>query len=549
MCEAYTLLALGCRHDWAIGASADNRFVRRATSDDLLMSHDVHRSALGRTLVRNTAWNYAGLAVNLLANLVVFPVVVRQLGDAAAGIWLVLGSVTGYMGLLRLGIVPALSRFVATQLGEGDTDAVNRRASTAMALVLGGGSLALAAIPFSASLADLINVPPDMQSTAVIAIALGLAGFFLQIPGHIFNALLNGAERQDLCGQVWIASTGLKAIANLAIMAAGYGLVALLWFDLILIIAMGVLLWVMARRAIPTLRFAPALVRRREGRELLSFGGLLMATQSARLAVEQTDRLVIGAFLTVSMVTYYSAGWKLVVLAYAVPATLLAAISPSAGALLGRGDHGAVRELFLRGTKYGAAVTWPMVLSIGACATVLLNAWAGPGFGAYAAVVHVLLAALAVTSHNHAGGAIAMAKRDIAPLVWQYEVPQAVLNLALSLWLVQHLGVVGVALGTALPAVALEYFYLRHVLAVVGVGWRQFWEEAVLPALVPTAAFIPLAWMYWRSGPNTLALVPLAVGCSAVYVVLFWHRSLGTTERQQLRHYLKWRTPQPIGRA
>jgi O-antigen/teichoic acid export membrane protein len=513
------------------------------------MSREVHRSALGRTLVRNTAWNYAGLGVNLLANLVVFPVVVRQLGDVAAGIWLLLGSVTGYMGLLRLGVVPALSRFVATQLAEGDLDAVNRRASTAMALVLAGGSLALAAMPLSAWLADVLNVPPEMQSTATAAIALGLAGFFLQIPGHIFNALLNGAERQDLCGQVWILSTGLKAVLTLAILGAGYGLIALLWVDLLLIVAMGVLLHVMARRAIPSLRFDPALVRRREARELVSFGGLIMATQSARLAIEQSDRLVIGAFLTVSMVTYYSAGWKLVVLAYAVPSTLLSAIGPSAGALIGRGDHAAVRELFLRGTKYGAAVAWPMVISIGACAAVVLELWAGPGFGAHAAVVHVLLATLAVTGHNHAASAIVMAKRDIAPLVWQYELPQAVLNLALSLWLIQHFGIVGVAIGTALPAVALEYFFLRHVLAVVGVSWQQFWHEAVLPALAPTLTFIPLMAAYWQLGPDALVLLPIAGCCSAMYAAAFWHRSLGVGERRQLRQYLRWRAPQVVGGA
>jgi len=511
------------------------------------MPHDLRRSSVGRTLVRNTAWNYAGLAVNLLANFAVFPVVVRQLGDAAAGIWLVLGSVTGYMGLLRLGVVPALSRFVATQLAEGDTDAVNRRASTAMALVLGGGSIALAAVPFAPWLAGQLHVPPELQSMAAHAIVLGLVGFVLQIPGHIFNALLNGAQRQDRCSQVWIASTGVKAVANLGMMWLGYGLVALLWFDLLLIVACGLLLLVMARHAMPTLHFQVGLVRQREARELISFGGLMVIMQSCRLAIEQTDRLVVGAFLTVSMVTYYSAGWKLFVLAYAVPTTLLAAVGPTAGALYGRGDRAGLRHLFLRATKYSAALAWPMVFSLAGCAAILLDLWAGPGFGEHANVVHVLLASLAVTAHNHAGGAVVMAMRRIGPLVWHYEVPQAVLNLVLSIWLVHTLGIVGVALGTAIPAVALEYFFLRHVLAEIGVGWRQFWCEAVAPALAPTLAFAPLGWAYWRFGPTAVALLPVAGGCVVAYVTLFWFLSLDRPERQQLRVHLRWRAPQAVG--
>ena len=511
---------------------------------------EVETPSVGRTLVRNTAWNYAGFAINLVANIAVFPVVVRQLGDAAAGIWLVLGSVTGYMGLLRLGIVPALTRFVASQLAEGDLEAVNRRASTAMALVLAGGSLALAAIPWAPWFAALLHVPEHLQTVASVALVLGLVGFFLQLPGHIFNALLNGAQRQDLCSQVWIASTGIKAATNLALLWAGFGLVALLWLDLVLIVASGALLFVMARRAIPTLRFRPSLVRRREGRELTSLGGLLVIIQSCRLAIEQSDRLVVGAFLTVSMVTYYSAAWKLYVLAYSVPTTLLAAVGPMAGARWGRGDHAGLRHLFLRTSKYSAAVAWPMVFSLAGCAAPLLELWVGPGFGAHAPVVHVLLAAFAVTAHNHAGGAVVLAKRRVGPIVWQYEVPQAILNVVLSIWLVQRLGIIGVALGTAIPALALEYFFMRHVLGEVGVGWREFWREVVAPSLLPAwCLFSPLGWTWWYFGPYWMGLLPTALGCSLAYAAWFWFGSLGASERDQLRLHFRWRTFRTVGPA
>lgn len=507
-------------------------------------------SDVGRTLVRNTAWNYAALTVNLVANFAVFPVVIRQLGDAAAGIWLVLGSVTGYMGLLRLGVVPALSRFVASQLAEGDLEAVNRRASTAMLIVLGGGSTALAAIPLAPWLATWLHVPPELAPVAPVALALGFTGFFLQLPGHVFNALLNGAQRQDLCSQVWIVSTGVKAIANLLLMWAGFGLLSLLWFDLALILACAVLLLVMVRKAIPSLRIRPRLVGWPETRELMSFGGLLVIIQSCRLAIEQTDRLVIGAFLTVGMVTYYSAGWKIYVLAYALPTTMLAAVSPTAGALFGRRDYDGLRRLFIRTTKYSAAVAWPMVFSLAGCAAILLDLWAGRGFGDHAAVVHVLLLSFALTAHNHAGSAIVMAMRRIKPLVWQYEVPQALLNLALSIWLVQRIGIVGVALGTAIPAVALEYFFLRHVLGQLNVGWREFWSASLAPSVLPAlVTFSPLAWAYWHFGPRSLILLPITAACLLAHVAWFWFLSLGAAERQQLLGHVRWRVPTAVGSA
>ena len=75
-----------------------------------------------------------------------FPFVVRQVGDAAAGVWLLLGSVTGYMGLLELGLVPALAQRVAADAARDARDEVNEAASTALALLAGLTVVALQAL-------------------------------------------------------------------------------------------------------------------------------------------------------------------------------------------------------------------------------------------------------------------------------------------------------------------------------------------------------------------------------------------------------------------
>ena len=96
-----------------------------------------HRQAAKTVIARNTAWNYAGFALNLGLNFVLFPVVVRHIGEAAAGVWLLLGSVTGYMGLLELGLVPSLAQRVAADIGRGARHDVEVATSTA---VHSGGS-------------------------------------------------------------------------------------------------------------------------------------------------------------------------------------------------------------------------------------------------------------------------------------------------------------------------------------------------------------------------------------------------------------------------
>src|SRR5262245_56069376 len=81
-------------------------------------SRFVNATSIRKSIVRNTTWNYVGFAVNLAVNLLLFPAVVARLGDAATGVWLLIGSVSGQMGLLQLGLAPAIGQFAAEYLAK-----------------------------------------------------------------------------------------------------------------------------------------------------------------------------------------------------------------------------------------------------------------------------------------------------------------------------------------------------------------------------------------------------------------------------------------------
>jgi O-antigen/teichoic acid export membrane protein len=92
-----------------------------------------------------------------------------------------------------------------------------------------------------------------------------------------------------------------------------------------------------------------------------------------------------------------------------------------------------------------------MAWSLGLAAGPLLRLWVGPTYAEHYHVVQVLVASFIVTAHNHAAFTVLSAMRRVGPVVWKYSMPQAILNLALSVFLVTRLGIIGVALGTLIP--------------------------------------------------------------------------------------------------
>ena len=300
----------------------------RCTLDGLLVS----ASNIRRSIVRNTTWNYVGFAVNLAVNLLLFPAAVARMGDAATGVWLIIGSVSGYMGLLQLGLAPAMAQFAAAHIAKRDDTALAHTVSTALVLVVGLGSLALLAFPAVPWLLHAFSIPEALSGPAKIAFILGIVGVPMQMPGHVFNAVLGASQRQDRCTQVWMVSLLGKLVGIAGLLALGYGLAEIMWLETGLIVVTGVLLTTFAFRAAPQLRVSPAMVSGHTARQLVGLGGWMFVNALSSSLIEQTDRIVIGVFLAVESVTYYSAAWKLYMLVYSVSTTLVQAIWPIAAA-------------------------------------------------------------------------------------------------------------------------------------------------------------------------------------------------------------------------
>ena len=493
---------------------------------------------VSRLLARNTAWNYGGFAINLATNLVMFPFVVHRLGDAASGVWLLVTAITGYMGLLELGIVPSLTQAIAAALGRGELDGASRAASSSQALLIALAAISLLLLGAAPALVAVLKIPPGLETQALLALRVAIVGIALRMPQATYQGILLGSQRQDRCNQLWMVVGLAKFLGAAIVLTRGYGLVALVTTEMIVHLLAGALQFKWVFLEIPTLRLSWRLVSSAEVRRLLSLGTALLAVSVCSIVIEQADRLVVASFLPIAMVTHYAAAWKLYMLAYALTTTVVQAVSPLAARLHGLSEQRELTRLFLRTTKYSTIIAWPLVLALGFAGGFLLHIWMGETFVSSLAVVQVLVVSFIVTAHNHAGYSALIGMRRVGPMVWRYFVPQAILNLALSIYFVTRLGIVGVALGTMVPAVALEGVYLSFVLRELQVGWKEFLTHAVVPVAVPALlAFSPLALTYPYVDPRSPVLAAVAAGCGLTYAVLIWRR-LEADERKDLLAYL-----------
>ena len=109
------------------------------------------------------AWNLGYTVAEAATAFVLAPVLVRQLGDRVYGLWLLLGSVAIYLGLLDFGIRGSVGRYVAFHRAQGDPNAVTAvfrsglvmsTAAGVMVLILGFG--------LERAFVKVFDIPPEV---------------------------------------------------------------------------------------------------------------------------------------------------------------------------------------------------------------------------------------------------------------------------------------------------------------------------------------------------------------------------------------------------
>src|SRR5262245_59121625 len=87
-------------------------------------------------IVRNIFSNWTGFFVNVVIALLLSPLIVHSLGETVYGIWILIGSLTGYLGILDLGVRTSLVKYVSEYFAKKDFDALNETFNTSLVTFL-----------------------------------------------------------------------------------------------------------------------------------------------------------------------------------------------------------------------------------------------------------------------------------------------------------------------------------------------------------------------------------------------------------------------------
>jgi O-antigen/teichoic acid export membrane protein len=442
-------------------------------------------------MLRSIFSNWIGLVMIGLISFLITPFMVHHLGDFQFGIYTLAFSAVGYFDLLTQGIRSTLQRFVGRLSGAGEREALNSVFSTALAVTVVVGAF-IVAVFFGLSwvLPSFFKLAPSQQHLfARLVILLGL-NLGCGVPAALLGSYLCGLHRFDLLNFLEIVRQGLRAILIVIVLLRGEGVLAVSGCVLAATLTAVPLNWWMIRRIDSELKFAATLVRLRTARELVTFTFWTLLNNAGQLLRDSTDSIVIGRVLNAALITPFSVAARLVDYFRPIVTSMVSPLLPRMSQLEGQGRHEEIQHLFLRMTRLSAVVS----LAVGSMLVLqgrsLLLLWMGPRYvSSYPILVLLTVGAIASTAQFGTLPTLMAKGRHRAYGIWT--ISEGLANLVLSIIWAHQYGIVGVALGTAVPLLVVKLTLQPwYVTKVLDLTLLRYFGEALARPMAFGALFV-----------------------------------------------------------
>lgn len=507
--------------------------------------------SLGSKLARNITANYVGVAGQIAIAFFLSPFLVHTLGDTQYGIWTIVAALSGYMSLLDLGVAGALTRYVALYYQKNDHDNINSILSSGLFIFSVVAAFIIVVSPLTAYfMVKFLNFDQDLIDTVfflIIVVSFDIS--FFVIAGLVRGAL-GGFQRFELINLVRILSMVYKALAFYIFLTYGFGLLTMGFISLSSNLLVLFISYYQLKKYYPFVQLGYAKVNRVDISKVYNFSKFVFLSMLANQILYYTDSFIIGYFLSMAAVTYYTIPWSLAEYVKQFCIAISGTYIPAFSEMHSAEDSKAIYSHYIYGTKILLILSNLFCVGMIVLGAPFIAIWMGP---LYADKAELLVIIFFVTLYFYAPHLISyslLQGLNRHKLYSYLSVFIAIINLVLSIILVQKYGLIGVAVGAAIPqilffGILIPYYTCKiHDFSFVSYIFQTH-IKLIFPTVLLFAGLSLVKDYIYPDNYLTLFLESMAV--SVIYFVSVYLVALSGDERQHVRGMMKRLIPARAG--
>ena len=399
-------------------------------------------------IIKNLGSGLLAQAWTVLLGLVALPVLVRGLGAEHYGLLALSLALIGFAAVADLGVGRAASKFIAEDYERNESGRTERFVRTSLTVSAVTGLLGTAGLLLLTPLLvrRVLNVRQALQAEAQIVFGLTAIGLVPVLLRILFDGVLAGHHRIAFLNLSNMMANTLKAGLSIAAILAGHSVLSIVAINVAVCYLHAIGLgWY-------TFRFFSGRIRvafgwdRNIARQLLELG--LVSTLSwvlANVIFLYADRVIIGMFLPLAMVGYYTMAFDIASKQWYISSSVSQTFFPVfSGQSVSH--QGALGQSYIQAAKALAVLVTGATMLLVVFSRELLTYWIGPDFAAHSTAPLMLLGIGILLSCYVTIPYTAIISASTRPAVCAAIFGAAiVVHIGASLWWLRLWGILGVA--------------------------------------------------------------------------------------------------------
>lgn len=412
-------------------------------------------------IIHSTITAAAARGVNLIVSFISVPLAVGYLGRDRYGAWITISSLLVFLSFTNFGLGSSLLNAISDAHGRDDRPQAQRYVASAFWLLVIIGILLW--VPFAGAShwisAQLFSGGGNssLLAEASPAILIAITIFFLNFPLGLYSEVLTAYQQRAIVNICAIITSIGNLVAIVAVVTLKGGLVwlVLAYSGCGLLVSAVTSVW-LYYHAKPWLRPSISAVDSSLVGNLFRSGWKFLVTSIFWIVNLQTDNLIISHFLGPGAVTPYSIAYRLLSYAVIFQSFAVPALWPAYSEARVRNDTAWIRRAFKTNLIFSFVSSLPLTILFVVFGQQIIGLWAGPTavppflLLVWMAIWNLMLATLSAASLllNAFGRLTGMTI---------YGTVTAVVNIVLSVILVQRWGVSGVVFASVVSVGLLSY--------------------------------------------------------------------------------------------
>ena len=494
-------------------------------------------SSKARTLVKGSIMGTVNFFASAIIGILMMPFIIHSLGDRMYGLWIIVGSFLGFYGLFNLGLIPAIQRYISRAIGKEDWEEANKIINTSLFLFTILGLIALLI-----TIIIIIVASHFIKNSAEVAIfkqvifILGLH-VALAFPMRVFSGVLVSNVRYDLYTFVEMVKLIIRTLLVIIFLKIGYGILVLALITAVVEILGYITKMILVKTMYKYITLSRKFINFNLIKSLFKYSSISFIIEVAGELGSKASNFVIASFMGLPFVTLYAVASNLIRYFMRFVTSSVGLMMPVFSQYEGKGDYVSIREKYILSVKISSYLSIFVGASLMLFGKPFIQRWMGESYSSAYPLLVVLVIPMTFFLMQRPSTELlyGISKHKFLAVITTFI---GISKLILSIALVGKFGLMGVAMGSAIPN-AIIYVFIQplYICKAIKIEAYEFYFKVIIPIVVKSLFVLAAFWLLFKRFilPSYSNLLTLSICEGLLFLVVIFHIGFNDSEKSKFK--------------